>query len=79
LKSRGLSIFNPERWLKCTAGTALRLVLQDGPSRDSEFINALYAETSSQFDANVLSESKIIRAIATSKLSSIAIWMPRAT
>jgi uncharacterized protein with ParB-like and HNH nuclease domain len=62
LKTRGLSIFNPERWLKCTAGTALRLVLQDGPCRDSEFINALYSETSSQFDANVLSESKIIRA-----------------
>ena len=50
------------RWLKCAAGTALRLVLQDGPGRDAEFINALYAETSSQFDANVLSESKIIRA-----------------
>jgi hypothetical protein len=27
----------------------------------SDFINALYSETSSQFDANVLSESKIIR------------------
>jgi uncharacterized protein with ParB-like and HNH nuclease domain len=31
LKSRSVSVFNPERWLKCAADTALRLVLQDGP------------------------------------------------
>jgi hypothetical protein len=62
LKSRGLPTFNPERWLKCAAGTALRLLLQDGPCRDFDFINALYSETSSQFDATSLSESKIIRA-----------------
>ena len=60
LKSRGLPTFNPERWLKCAACTALRLVLQDGPCRDFEFISALYSETSSQFDATSLSESKIV-------------------
>ena len=62
LKSRALPVFNPERWLKCAAGTALRLVLQDGPCLDTAFINALYAETSSQLDPASLSESKIIRA-----------------
>ena len=62
LKSRSLSVFNPERWLKCAAGTALRLVLQDGPCQDAAFINALYAETSSQLEPTLLSESKIIRA-----------------
>ncbi len=62
LKSRALPVFNPERWLKCAAGTALRLVLQDGPCRDTAFINALYAETSSQLDPTSLSESKITRA-----------------
>jgi hypothetical protein len=62
LKSRSLSVFNPERWLKCAAGTALRLVLQDGPCQDAAFIRALYAERSSQLDLTLLSESKIIRA-----------------
>jgi hypothetical protein len=62
LKSRSLSVFNPERWLKCAAGTALRLVLQDGPCEDAALINALYAETSSQLDPTLVSESKVIRA-----------------
>jgi hypothetical protein len=62
LKSRSLSVFNPERWLKCATGTALRLLLQDGPGQDAASINALYAETSSQLDPTLLSESKIIRA-----------------
>jgi uncharacterized protein with ParB-like and HNH nuclease domain len=62
LKSRSLPVFNPERWLKCAPGTALRLVLQDGPCQDAALIRALYAETSSQLDPALLSESKIIRA-----------------
>jgi hypothetical protein len=62
LKGRSLSVFNLERLLKCAAGTALRLVLQDGPCQDAVFISALYAETSSQLDPDLLSQSKIIRA-----------------
>jgi len=48
--------------LKCAAGTALRLALQDGPCQDAALINALYAETSSQLDPTLLSESKVVRA-----------------
>jgi hypothetical protein len=51
-------VFNPERWLKCAAGAALRLELQDGPGQDGAFINALYAETSIFAGQNRESEIK---------------------